>query len=80
MTTDVDQTSRTLYQMILRLAIRAAVPAMVLAHDQWRFTITAKLASIYLVAVLILGAAWLLFMSRASNYFYRRISKQVRMT
>lgn len=49
------------------MAIRAPssmVIAMIMA-----FTINAKLASIYLVAVIILGGCLVLIMSRASNYF-----------
>jgi ATP-binding cassette subfamily B multidrug efflux pump len=52
MTTDVTNIQNA-YQMILRMAIRAPssmVIAMIMA-----FTINAKLASIYLVAVIILG-------------------------
>ena len=61
------------YQMILRMAIRAPssmVIAMIMA-----FTINAKLASIYLVAVIILGGCLVLIMSRASNYFSAAFKK-----
>ena len=59
--------------MILRMAIRAPssmVIAMIMA-----FTINAKLASIYLVAVIILGGCLVLIMSRASNYFSAAFKK-----
>ena len=72
MTTDVTNIQNA-YQMILRMAIRAPssmVIAMIMA-----FTINAKLASIYLVAVIILGGCLVLIMSRASNYFSAAFKK-----
>ena len=72
MTTDVTNIQNA-YQMILRMAIRAPssmVIAMIMA-----MTINAKLASIYLVAVIILGGCLVLIMSRASNYFSAAFKK-----
>ena len=72
MTTDVTNIQNA-YQMILRMAIRAPssmVIAMIMA-----FTINAKLASIYLVAVIILGGCLVFIMSRASNYFSAAFKK-----
>ena len=72
MTTDVTNIQNA-YQMILRMAIRAPssmVIAMIMA-----FTINAKLASIYLVAVIILGGCLIFIMSRASNYFSAAFKK-----
>ena len=72
MTTDVTNIQNA-YQMILRMAIRAPssmVIAMIMA-----FTINARLASIYLVAVIILGGCLVLIMSRASNYFSAAFKK-----
>ena len=72
MTTDVTNIQNA-YQMILRMAIRSPssmVIAMIMA-----FTINAKLASIYLVAVIILGGCLVLIMSRASNYFSAAFKK-----
>ena len=67
MTTDVTNIQNA-YQMILRMAIRAPssmVIAMIMA-----FTINAKLASIYLVAVIILGGCLVLIMSRALSLIH----------
>ena len=72
MTTDVTNIQNA-YQMILRMAIRAPssmVIAMIMA-----MTINARLASIYLVAVIILGGCLVLIMSRASNYFSAAFKK-----
>ena len=55
------------YQMILRMCMRAPfslICAMVMA-----FIINARLASVYLIAVIVLGCALVLIMSRATKYF-----------
>ena len=66
LTTDVTNVQNA-YQMILRMCIRAPfsmICAMVMA-----FTINAELASIYLVAVVILGVSLFLILRRATKYF-----------
>ena len=72
MTTDVTNIQNA-YQMILRMAIRA--PSIMVIAMIMAFTINAKLASIYLVAVIILGGCLVLIMSRASNYFSAAFKK-----
>ena len=66
MTTDVTSVQNA-YQMILRMCFRAPVSlicAMVMA-----FVINARLASIYLIAMLILGAILALIIAKAMKYF-----------
>lgn len=66
LTTDVTNVQNA-YQMILRMCMRAPfslICAMVMA-----FIINARLASIYLIAVIVLGCALVLIMSRATKYF-----------
>ena len=66
LTTDVTNVQNA-YQMVLRMCIRAPfsmICAMVMA-----FTINAELASIYLVAVVILGISLFLILKRATRYF-----------
>lgn len=66
LTTDVTNVQNA-YQMILRMCMRAPfslICAMVMA-----FIINARLASVYLIAVIILGGALVLIMSRATKYF-----------
>ena len=72
MTSDINQVQSGL-NLFLRLFLRSpfvVVGAMIMA-----FTINAKLASIYLVAVIILGGCLVLIMSRASNYFSAAFKK-----
>lgn len=72
MTTDVTNLQNA-YQMILRMFVRAPfslITAMVMA-----FLISPRLASIYLVAVLILGLCVLLIMLRTTKYF-RQVFKK----
>ena len=66
MTTDVTNIQNA-YQMLLRMAIRA--PASMIVALIMSFTINAQLASVYLVAVVLLGGALMFIMSRATNYF-----------
>ena len=66
LTTDVTNVQNA-YQMILRMCMRAPfslICAMVMA-----FIINARLASVYLIAVIILGGALVFIMSRATKYF-----------
>ena len=66
MTTDVTNIQNA-YQMMLRMAIRA--PASVIVALFMSFTIDAELASVYLVAVVLLGCALIYIMVHATNYF-----------
>ena len=66
MTTDVTNIQNA-YQMLLRMAIRA--PASMIVALIMSFTINAQLASVYLVAVVLLGAALMYIMVHATNYF-----------
>ena len=66
MTTDVTNIQNA-YQMILRMCTRAPfslICAMVMA-----FWISPKLASVYLLAVILLGGALAIIVSRATKYF-----------
>lgn len=66
LTTDVTNIQNA-YQMILRMCVRAPismVTAMIMA-----FLINAKLASIYLIAVIALGFCLFLIMRKATTYF-----------
>ena len=66
LTSDVTNVQNA-YQMILRMCMRAPfslICAMVMA-----FIINARLASVYLIAVIVLGCALVLIMSRATKYF-----------
>lgn len=66
MTTDVTNIQNA-YQMLLRMAIRA--PASMIVALIMSFTINAELASVYLVAVVLLGCALMYIMVHATNYF-----------
>lgn len=66
MTTDVTNIQNA-YQMMLRMAIRA--PASMIVALFMSFTINAELASVYLVAVVLLGCALIYIMVHATNYF-----------
>ncbi len=72
LTTDVTNLQNA-YQMILRMFTRA--PASLLCAMVMAFTINARLASIYLVAVILLGACLMLIMSRATKYFQQVFRK-----
>jgi ATP-binding cassette subfamily B protein len=66
LTTDVSNIQNA-YQMLLRMCMRA--PACLIIAMIMSFSINAKLASIYLVAVIFLGAALILISSKAMKYF-----------
>ena len=66
MTTDITNVQNA-YQMTLRMSVRA--PASMIIAMVMSFSINRELASVYLVAVVLLGAALVLIMSRATRYF-----------
>ncbi len=66
MTTDVTNIQNA-YQMILRMFVRA--PASMIIAMVMSFAINRELASVYLVAVILLGAALIFIMTRATRYF-----------
>lgn len=72
LTTDVTNIQNA-YQMILRMAMRA--PASILCAMTMSFFISPKLACIYLVAVILLGAALLFISRKAMTYFGRAFDK-----
>lgn len=66
MTTDVTNLQNA-YQMILRMCARA--PFSIICAMTMAFFINAKVASIYLIAVIFLGVCLFLIMTRAHKYF-----------
>jgi ATP-binding cassette subfamily B protein len=72
LTTDVTNIQNA-YQMILRMAMRA--PATILCAMAMSFFISPRLATIYLIAVILLGAALLFIVTRAMKYFDRAFEK-----
>lgn len=72
LTTDVTNLQNA-YQMILRMFTRA--PASLLCAMVMAFVINARLASIYLAAVVLLGFCLILIMSRATKYFQQVFRK-----
>lgn len=66
MTTDVTNIQNA-YQMTLRMSVRA--PASMIIAMIMSFAINRELARVYLVAVVLLGAALVFIMSRATRYF-----------
>ena len=66
MTTDVTNIQNA-YQMSLRMFVRA--PASMIIAMVMSFSINRELASVYLVAVILLGAALVFIMTRATRYF-----------
>jgi len=72
LTTDVTNVQNA-YQMILRMFTRA--PASLLCAMIMAFRINARLSSIYLVAVVILGILLMLIMSHATKYFQQAFPK-----
>jgi ATP-binding cassette subfamily B protein len=72
LTTDVTNIQNA-YMMTLRMAMRA--PASLIIAMVAAFTINARLASIYLAAVLFLGCFLLLLMNRATKYFKQVFEK-----
>ena len=72
LTTDVNNVQMA-YQMLLRMFVRAPfsmICAMVMA-----FRINSRLASIYLIAVIILGIILMFIMSNATKYFQQAFPK-----
>lgn len=72
LTTDVTNIQNA-YQMTLRMFTRA--PASLICAMFMAFTINARLSTIYLVAVIILGILLFLIMSRATKYFQQAFPK-----
>ena len=72
MTTDVTNLQNA-YQMILRMCFRA--PFSLIIAMAMSFMVNARLASIYLVAVLILGCILGFFVRRAMKYFTQMFDK-----
>ena len=72
MTTDVTNLQNA-YQMILRMCFRA--PASMICAMAMAFFINARVASIYLVAVIFLGFFLILIMSLATRYFTEAFRK-----
>lgn len=66
LTTDVTNLQNA-YQMILRMCTRA--PASLICAMTMAFLVNAKLASIYLIAVIFLGAILIYIMTHATKYF-----------
>lgn len=72
MTTDVTNLQNS-YQMILRMCVRA--PFSLICAMVMSFWVNAKLASIYLIAVLFLGSALAVIIKNAMGYFSRMFRK-----
>ncbi|MCD8038658.1 MAG: ABC transporter ATP-binding protein/permease [Lachnospiraceae bacterium] len=72
LTTDVTNIQNA-YQMLLRMAMRA--PMTMIIAMVMTFSINARLASIYLVAVIFLGICLSLIMPRANKYFRQVFEK-----
>lgn len=72
MTTDVSNIQNA-YQMILRMCIRA--PFSLIIAMIMSFTISPKLASIYLAAVIVLGIVLIFMIRLAMNYFNQVFKK-----
>lgn len=72
MTTDVTNLQNA-YQMLLRMFVRA--PASLIIAMVMAFSINAELASIYLVAVLVLAVCLVFIMVRATKYFSAAFKK-----
>lgn len=66
LTTDVTNLQNA-YQMILRMCTRA--PASLICAMTMAFLVNARLASIYLIAVIFLGAVLVYIMTHATKYF-----------
>ena len=72
LTTDVTNLQMA-YQMILRMCIRA--PFSLICAMAMAFFINTRIASIYLIAVIVLGICLVLIMSRATKYFNQVFKK-----
>ena len=72
LTTDVTNVQNA-YQMILRMCMRA--PSSLIFAMIMAFTISPRLASIYLIAVIVLGTLLILIMKAAMKYFSQVFKK-----
>lgn len=72
LTTDVTNIQNA-YQMILRMCTRA--PASLLCAMIMAFLINARLASVYLIAVILLGSCLFFIMNKATKYFSEAFPK-----
>lgn len=72
MTTDVTNIQNA-YMMLLRMAMRA--PASIICAMAMSFFISPRLATIYLIAVIVLGALLLFISKAAMKYFDRAIKR-----
>ena len=72
LTTDVTNIQMA-YQMSLRMCMRA--PASLICAMAMAFYINSRIASIYLIAVILLGFALVFIMSRATKYFQAAFPK-----
>lgn len=72
LTTDVTNIQNA-YQMILRMCMRA--PASLICAMVMSFFISPKLASIYLIAVILLGGCLIFIVRRAMNHFQQAFVK-----
>lgn len=72
LTTDVTNLQNA-YQMLLRMAMRA--PASMIIAMVMAFSINARLASIYLMAIIFLGICISIIMPRANKYFRQVFEK-----
>ncbi len=72
LTTDVTNLQNA-YQMILRMCTRA--PAILICAMTMAFLINARLASVYLIAVIFLGFALVMILRRATRYFQEVFKK-----
>ena len=72
LTTDVTNLQNA-YQMILRMCTRA--PASLICAMTMSFLINARLASVYLIAVIFLGFALVMILRRATRYFQEVFKK-----
>ncbi|MCD8019407.1 MAG: ABC transporter ATP-binding protein/permease [Clostridiales bacterium] len=72
MTTDVTNLQNA-YQMIIRMCVRA--PFSLIVAMAMSFYVNVRLATIYLVAVLVLGSLLMLIVTRAMKYFKQMFRK-----
>ena len=72
LTTDVTNLQNA-YQMVLRMCTRA--PASLICAMTMAFLINARLASVYLIAVIFLGFALVMILRRATRYFQEVFKK-----
>ena len=72
LTTDVTNLQNA-YQMVLRMCTRA--PASLICAMTMAFLVNARLASVYLIAVIFLGFALVMILRRATRYFQEVFKK-----